>query len=68
VASIHRYRTGSGAVRYEVRWRDGVGKQHSKAFRLRKDAERFRVECDRERQLGRLYVAPRVRFGDFLAG
>ena len=31
-------------------------------------AERFRIEQDRARQLGQLYDAPSVRFGDFLAG
>ncbi len=68
MASIHRYRTGKGELRYDVRWRDGAGKQRSRAFSRRKDAERFRVEQDRARQLGQLYDAPPERFGDFLAG
>ena len=55
-------------MRHAVHWRDGAGKQRSKAFSRRKDAERFRVEQDRARQLGRLYDAPRERFGDFLVG
>lgn len=67
MASIHRYRTQAGECRYDVRWRDGAGKQRSRAFSRRKDAERFRVEQDRARQLGQLYDAPPVRFGDFLA-
>src|SRR6187551_1952273 len=68
MASIHRYTTSKGEVRHAVHWRDGAVKQRSKAFSRRKDAERFRVEQDRARQLGRLYEAPRERFGDFLAG
>src|SRR6188472_1610241 len=68
MASIHRYTTSKGEVRHAVHWRDGAGKQRSKAFSRRKDAERFRVEQDRARQLGRLYEAPRERFGDFLVG
>ena len=42
--------------------------ERSRAFSRRKDAERFRIEQDRARQLGQLYDAPSVRFGDFLAG
>ena len=68
MASIHRYRTERGELRYDVRWRDGAGKQRSRAFSRHKDAERFRVEQDRARQLGQLYDAPSERFGDFLAG
>jgi integrase len=67
MASIHRYRTRSGELRYDVRWRDGAGTQRSRRFSRRKDAERFRVEQDRARQLGQLYDAPAERFGDFLA-
>ena len=66
MASIHRYRTRSGELRYDVRWRDGAGTQRSRRFSRRKDAERFRVEQDRARQLGQLYDAPAERFGDFL--
>ena len=68
MASIHRYRTHSGEVRYAVRWRDGAGKQRSRTFSRHKDAKRFRVEQDRARQLGQLYDAPPERFGDFLVG
>jgi integrase len=68
MASVHRYRTRKGDLRYDVRWRDGAGKQRSRVFSRRKDAERFRVEQDRARQLGQLYDAPPVRFGEFLAG
>ncbi len=68
MASVHRYRTRKGELRYDVRWRDGAGKQRSRTFVRSKDAERFRVERDRARQLGQLYEAPRERFGDFVAG
>jgi integrase len=68
MASVHRYRTKSGELRYGVRWRDGTGRQRSRSFSRSKDADRFKVEQDRARQLGHLYEAPRERFGDFLAG
>jgi integrase len=67
MASIHRYRTTQGELRYDVRWRDGAGRQRSHAFLRRRDAERFRVEQDRARQLGQLYDAPAERFGDFVS-
>jgi len=68
MASVHRYRTKAGELRYSVRWRDGAGKQRCRTFSRSKDADRFRVEQDRARQLGQLYEAPRERLGDFLAG
>jgi integrase len=66
VASIRRYRTRRGESRYEVRWREAAGLERSRAFLLRKDAERFRTEVERERQLRGLYVAAPERFGSFL--
>jgi hypothetical protein len=65
LASIRRYRTQNGS-RYEVRWRDGAGAQRSRAFLLRRDAERFSTEIERERQLRGLYLASPERFGEFL--
>jgi len=65
MASIRRYRTQNGS-RYEVRWRDGAGAQRSRAFLLRRDAERFSTEIERERQLRGLYLASPERFGEFL--
>jgi len=49
------------ALRCDVRSRDGAGKQRSRALSRRKDAERFRVEQDRARQLGQLYDAASVQ-------
>lgn len=65
MASIRRYRTRNES-RYEVRWRDGAGAQRSRAFLLRRDAERFKTEIEREHQLRGLYVASPERFGEFL--
>lgn len=65
MASIRRYRTRS-ETRYEVRWRDRGGVQRSRAFVLRRDAERFKTEIERERQLRGLYIAAPERFGAFL--
>jgi integrase len=66
VASIRKYRTGRGQIRYEVRWRDGSGRGRSQAFHAHADAERRRVDVERRKQLGALYEAPPTLFGEFL--
>jgi integrase len=66
VASIRRYKTGKGEARFEVRWRDGRGRDRCKAFKLRGDAAKYRVEVERRQQLGPLYDAQAEYFGDFL--
>jgi integrase len=53
--------------RFEVRWRDGRG-QRSRTFTRKADADRFKVEVERQAQLGSLYEAQPVFFGDFLGG
>ena len=52
MASIDRRETSRG-VRYDVRYRDPTGRAREKAFRRKKDAERFarQVEVDKERGL-----------------
>jgi integrase len=55
VASIHSYRIASGGRRYEVRYRDHEGKQRSRAFSARKDAQTFKLDVERRRQAGLLY-------------
>jgi integrase len=53
--------------RFEVRWRDGRG-QRSRTFTRRADADRFKVEVERQAQLGSLYEAEPTFFADFLDG
>jgi integrase len=65
MASIRSYRTPNGQRRYEVRFRDGDGRQRSRAFTARKDAEAFKVDVERKRQAGILYQAAPQRFGDY---
>jgi hypothetical protein len=62
VASIRKRRG-----RFEVRWRDGHG-QRSRTFARRADGLRFKVEVERQAQLGSLYEAEPVFFSDFLDG
>jgi integrase len=68
MASIRKYRTGGGAKRWEVRWRDGRRRDKCKTFPAERDAKRFRTEIERKQQLGVLYDAPAETFGEFLDG
>ena len=65
MASIRSYRTASGQRRYEVRYRDGDGRQRSRAFSAHKDAQAFKVDIERRQQAGLLYHAAPERFGDY---
>jgi integrase len=62
MASIHAYMTAKGERRYDVRYRDQEGRQRSRVFSLRKDAQAFRLDVERRRQAGLLYQAPPERF------
>jgi len=62
MASIRSYRTARGERRYEVRYRDTQGREHSKSFGVRKDALAFKLDIERKRQAGLLYQAPPERF------
>ena len=55
MASVRRYNLASGDQRYEVRWRDAAGRNRSKSFTLRKDADLFAADVERRRRLGELY-------------
>src|SRR6266511_946879 len=68
MASIRPYWTTAGAKRWEVRWRDAAGRDRSKAFGREGDAKRFKVDVERRQQLGPLYDARRILFGEFLEG
>lgn len=58
MASIHSYRTGKGERRYGVRYRDGDGRQRSRAFATEKDAYAFKLEVERKRLAARGRRAP----------
>jgi hypothetical protein len=47
-----------------VRFRDGQGRERSKAFSARKDAQSFKLDVERKRQAGILYQAPPARFDE----
>lgn len=52
-------RTVRKEARYDVVWREH-GKERSRTFTQRKDADRFRTDVDRKTQLGALYEAAPV--------
>jgi integrase len=64
MASIRPHRTKDGARRYEVRFRDGEGKQRCRWFTVAKDAQAFKVDIERRQQAGLLYQSAPERFGD----
>jgi integrase len=57
-----RRRKGIAGVRFDVCWREN-GRDRSRTFTFRKDAERFRMEVERRAQLGGLYEAPPITLG-----
>jgi integrase len=58
VASIRPYRTTSGGDRrHEVRFRDGDGSERSRSFSAHRDAQAFKLDIERRRQAGALYIA-----------
>jgi hypothetical protein len=67
MASIRSYRTSKGERRYEVRFRDAQGRERSKAFSARKDAQSFKLDIERKRQAGVLYQAAPEPFGKVAA-
>jgi integrase len=62
--SIRTHRTKDGARRYEVRYRDGEGRQRCRWFTAAKDAQAFKIDIDRRKQAGLLYQSAPERFGD----
>lgn len=57
MASINKYKTPAGSQRYRVLWRDPSGKQKSKSFDRRKNAEDFMVKLEHSLR-EQSYVAP----------
>jgi integrase len=66
VASVRRRVTRGGERRYEVRWRDALGRSRSRTFVQQRDALRFKTETERRQQLGQLYQAEPLTFIEFL--
>jgi integrase len=64
MASIRTYRTANGERRYSVRYRDPAGRNRSRTFSVRKDAQAFKLDVERRHQSGLLYQPPPERFGD----
>lgn len=58
MAYVRRRSTVAGP-RFDVCWREN-GRNRSRTFRFRKDADRFRTEVERRGQLGALYEAPPI--------
>ena len=61
MAHIRRRDTTNGA-RFDVCWRES-GRDRSRTFSRRTDANLFRVEIERQAQLGELYEAPSLTLG-----
>src|SRR5581483_12375192 len=68
MAHVETYRLRDGSKRYRARWIDAGGRERSRTFDLKKDADRFVLEQRRRATLGALYQAPPETLGEFAAG
>src|SRR6266508_4100149 len=68
MAHVETYRLRDGNKRYRARWVGVNGRDRSRSFALKKDAERFVLEQRRRASLGALYQAPPETLGEFVAG
>jgi integrase len=68
MAHVESYRLRDGSRRYRARWVGADGRDRSRSFVLKKDADRFVLEQQRRASLGALYQAPSETLGDFVAG
>ena len=68
MAHVEPYRLKDGARRYRARWQGPDGRDRSRTFPLKRDAERFVLELHRQAALGGLYQAPTQPLGAFLDG
>ena len=57
MASIEK-RTRNGKTTYRVRYRDPSGRQRSKVFSLKRDADRWMAENEAAKLPGRVWVDP----------
>ncbi len=68
MAHVEPYRLKGGARRYRARWEGPDGRDRSRTFLVKRDAERFVLELHRQAALGGLYQAPTQPLGEFLDG
>src|SRR5215218_774360 len=68
MAHVESYRLGDGSKRYRARWIGVGGRERSRTFVLKKDADRFVLEQQRRASLGALYQAPPETLGEFAVG
>jgi integrase len=68
MAHVESYRLRDGSKRYRARWIGVDGRERSRSFVLKKDADRFVLEQRRRASLGALYQAPPETLGEFAAG
>jgi len=68
MAHVESYRLRDGRKRYRARWIDAGGRERSRTFDLKKDADRFVLEQKRRASLGALYQAPTEALGEFASG
>lgn len=57
MATVERRQQGGGPIRYRVRWRDPSGKQKSRTFDRRRDADQWRTHVEHQ-VLSGAYVDP----------
>ena len=68
MAHVETYLLRDGRKRYRARWIGVDGRERSRSFVLKKDADRFVLEQQRRASLGALYQAPPQTLGEFVAG
>src|SRR5919109_972072 len=68
MAHVETYRLRDGSKRYRARWIGVDGRDRSRSFVLKKDADRFVLEQQRRASLGALYQAPPETLGEFVSG
>jgi integrase len=68
MAHVETYRLKDGRRRYRARWIGVDGRERSRSFALKKDADLFVLEQQRRVALGALFQAPPETLGEFTAG
>jgi integrase len=68
MAHVETYRLQDGRKRYRARWVGVDGRERSRSFALKKDADLFVLEQQRRLSLGALFQAPPETLGEFTAG
>jgi integrase len=68
MAHVETYRLRDGRKRYRARWIGVDGRERSRSFALKKDADLFVLEQQRRLSLGALFQAPPETLSEFTAG